>query len=119
MGTPVSDDANGGGSDTEDGCALETCSVICSDKMGSKVDEDLRLPVMDTKDEDSNAVEKILTTEVDEYENNNAAGPPNQNNFDVEKAFVSDACQMECKSELAYFWNLFLFRALNVCICFW
>ncbi|XAR52384.1 hypothetical protein NMG60_11020427 [Bertholletia excelsa] len=40
---PESDDANGGGSDNEDACVLETGSVICSEKSGSKIDEDIVL----------------------------------------------------------------------------
>ncbi|TYI07766.1 hypothetical protein ES332_A10G248100v1 [Gossypium tomentosum] len=40
MGTPMSDDANGGETDTEDACVQES-SVVCSEKLGSKVEEDL------------------------------------------------------------------------------
>ncbi|KAA8539338.1 hypothetical protein F0562_026030 [Nyssa sinensis] len=40
-GMAANDDANGGGSDTEDACIVESGSVVCSDKSGSKMDEDL------------------------------------------------------------------------------
>ncbi|XP_059628283.1 uncharacterized protein LOC132271053 isoform X2 [Cornus florida] len=36
----MEDDANGGGSDTEDACVVETGSVVCSDKSASNMDED-------------------------------------------------------------------------------
>ncbi|KAE8669211.1 hypothetical protein F3Y22_tig00112249pilonHSYRG00048 [Hibiscus syriacus] len=38
--TPLSDDANAGGTDTEDACVQES-SVICGDKLGSNVEDDL------------------------------------------------------------------------------
>ncbi|KAE8712131.1 Duplicated homeodomain-like superfamily protein isoform 2 [Hibiscus syriacus] len=38
--TPMSDDANGGGTDTEEACALES-TVICGDKLGSNVEDNL------------------------------------------------------------------------------
>ncbi|GAV67695.1 Myb_DNA-binding domain-containing protein [Cephalotus follicularis] len=46
VGTPASDDANGGGSGTEDACVLETSSVICSNRLDSKMEEDLSPYVM-------------------------------------------------------------------------
>ncbi|KAE8672014.1 Serine carboxypeptidase-like 27 isoform 1 [Hibiscus syriacus] len=39
-GTPMSDDANGGGTDTEEACVLES-AVICGDKLGSYVEDNL------------------------------------------------------------------------------
>ncbi|XP_021715827.1 uncharacterized protein LOC110683740 isoform X1 [Chenopodium quinoa] len=40
-GNHASDDTNGGGSDTEDAGIVETGSIVCSDKSGSRIDEDL------------------------------------------------------------------------------
>ncbi|KAF2295849.1 hypothetical protein GH714_034545 [Hevea brasiliensis] len=71
--TPVSDDANGGGSDTEDG-ADESGSVICSEKLCSKTDDNL--PVMNAKQhEESDALEmKNLTTDLNRSKDSNVAG---------------------------------------------
>lgn len=103
LGTPVSDDANGGGSDTEDGCALETGSVICSDKLGSKTDEDLPLPAMDMKHEESDALEeKNLTADLNKPKDDNVARLLDRKDSKDEKTFISDVCKMECKSELAF-----------------
>ncbi|KDP25729.1 hypothetical protein JCGZ_23950 [Jatropha curcas] len=103
LGTPVSDDANGGGSDTEDGCALETGSVICSDKLGSKTDEDLPLPVIDAKHEKSNAAEREnVTADLNNPKESNVARSLEQNDSKDEISFVSDACKMGDKSELAF-----------------
>ncbi|XP_059666105.1 uncharacterized protein LOC132311946 isoform X2 [Cornus florida] len=41
-GMPVSEDTNGGGSDAEDACVVETGTVICGDKSGFKLDEDMK-----------------------------------------------------------------------------
>ncbi|XP_015584009.2 uncharacterized protein LOC8259383 [Ricinus communis] len=101
VGTPVSDDANGGGSDTEDGCAFQTCSVICSDKPGAEVDEDLPFRVIDTQQESVAVERKSSTSDLVRYENSNVAGLIDQNDTIVDKAFISDACQMDCKSEVA------------------
>ncbi|KNA10993.1 hypothetical protein SOVF_139300 isoform A [Spinacia oleracea] len=40
-GTHASNDTNEGGSDTEDAGIVETGSIVCSDKSGSRIDEDL------------------------------------------------------------------------------
>ncbi|XP_021658302.2 uncharacterized protein LOC110648396 isoform X2 [Hevea brasiliensis] len=96
--TPVSDDANGGGSDTEDG-ADESGSVICSEKLCSKTDDNL--PVMNAKQhEESDALEmKNLTTDLNRSKDSNVAGLLGPK---VEKTFVSDVCKMENKPELAF-----------------
>ncbi|KAJ9159955.1 hypothetical protein P3X46_025404 [Hevea brasiliensis] len=100
LGTPLSDDANGGGggSDTEDGGALESGSVICSDKLGSKMDDSLPLPVMDSKLEESDVVErKNLTTGLNRSKDSNVTRQLGENDSRNEKTFVSDACQMDCQ----------------------
>ncbi|RVW25225.1 Nuclear receptor corepressor 1 [Vitis vinifera] len=53
VGTPESDDANGGGSDTEDACVVEAGSVICSNKSGSKMEEDSLLSVLNINPDES------------------------------------------------------------------
>ncbi|KAG8645234.1 hypothetical protein MANES_10G044400v8 [Manihot esculenta] len=97
LGTPLSDDANGGGSDAEGG-AFEYGSVNCSSKLGSKMDDNLPLPVMDPKCEVSDDVERIiLTTDLNRSKDNNVSVELVQNDMKVEKTFVSDSCQMEHK----------------------
>ncbi|KAK6929211.1 SANT/Myb domain, partial [Dillenia turbinata] len=58
-GTPASDDTNGGGSDTEDACVVETCSADGSNKCGSKTDENLPLSVMKMSNHDTEPVGTI------------------------------------------------------------
>ncbi|GMH10532.1 hypothetical protein Nepgr_012373 [Nepenthes gracilis] len=48
-GTLQGDDANGGGSDTEGACVVEALSIVCSDKSGSRMDEDLLMSISDKK----------------------------------------------------------------------
>lgn len=50
---PMSDDANGGGSGTEDGCVVETNSGICSNKSGSKMGVDVTSSVLNICHDDS------------------------------------------------------------------
>ncbi|KAL1125157.1 hypothetical protein V6Z11_A13G025300, partial [Gossypium hirsutum] len=58
LGTPMSDDANGGGSDTENACVLE-CLVVSSDKLGSKP-EDLPSNIVCTNMDERNPTSKII-----------------------------------------------------------
>ncbi|KAG8651231.1 hypothetical protein MANES_07G103600v8 [Manihot esculenta] len=101
LGTPASDDANGGGSDTEDGGAVESGLMICSNQLHTKIDDNVPLPHKDAKQhEESFAMErKELTTDLNGSKDSNVAelsGPK------VEKMLVSDACwMMENKPELA------------------
>ncbi|XP_031279817.1 uncharacterized protein LOC116138238 isoform X1 [Pistacia vera] len=71
-GTSVSDDANGGGSDTEDACVLETSSVICSDKVDSKMDD---LPSSGVyKNQDKSDMETMnMQTDLNKSEDDNGA----------------------------------------------
>ncbi|KAK7315898.1 hypothetical protein VNO77_34480 [Canavalia gladiata] len=57
IGSIVNDDVNGGRSDTDDACIVETDSVIGTDKSGTKTDEDLPSSVMNTYHDESNPVE--------------------------------------------------------------
>ncbi|KAJ6325414.1 hypothetical protein OIU76_012489 [Salix suchowensis] len=57
--TPVGDDASGGGSDTEDACAMGTRSAICSDKLDSKIDEVLPSSILNTDRDESDAEQMI------------------------------------------------------------
>ncbi|XP_019430275.1 PREDICTED: uncharacterized protein LOC109337705 isoform X2 [Lupinus angustifolius] len=47
-GSQLNDHANGGGSDTDDACVVETGSANGSDKSGTKTDEELHSSVMNT-----------------------------------------------------------------------
>ncbi|KAJ0102683.1 hypothetical protein Patl1_06142 [Pistacia atlantica] len=71
-GMSVSDDANGGGSDTEDACVLETSSVICSDKVDSKMDD---LPSSGVyKNQDKSDMETMnMQTDLNTSEDDNGA----------------------------------------------
>ncbi|XVE68943.1 hypothetical protein DITRI_Ditri09bG0110600 [Diplodiscus trichospermus] len=70
VGTPMSDDANGGGSDMEDACVLES-SVVCSDKLGFRV-EDLPSSIVSMNvDESDPPGEVSLQTDLNLSEENN------------------------------------------------
>ncbi|WCJ19363.1 Duplicated homeodomain-like superfamily protein [Euphorbia peplus] len=93
-----SDDLDGGGSDTEDGCAMETSSVMCSDKLGSDLVEDLDMPVTVTKHEESDALDmKTLTSDLNRSEDYDAVRVPDQDESKDEKTCVSDSCVTENK----------------------
>ncbi|KAK8671639.1 hypothetical protein V6N13_038229 [Hibiscus sabdariffa] len=63
-GTPMSDDANGGGSDTEDACVQES-SVSCGDKLGSNVEDDLPRTIVSMNVGESNpTMEASLQTDL-------------------------------------------------------
>ncbi|KAG4110020.1 hypothetical protein ERO13_D13G023500v2 [Gossypium hirsutum] len=70
LGTPMSDDANGGGSDAEDACVLERL-VVSSDKLGSKP-EDLPSNILCTNMDERNPTSKpILPTDLNVPDENN------------------------------------------------
>ncbi|CAK7325494.1 unnamed protein product [Dovyalis caffra] len=101
FGTPVSDDGNGGGSDTEDACAIETGSAICSDKLNSKIDEDLPSSVMNTEHDESGAEEMMrLHADLNGTEENNASGILDQNDSKVVDKMVSDPCEAGQRADL-------------------
>ncbi|KAM1268876.1 hypothetical protein ACFX13_001181 [Malus domestica] len=58
-GTSVGDDANGGGSDAEDACVLETGSGISSDKSGCNMNEDLPSSVANMNDDEADPAESM------------------------------------------------------------
>ncbi|PPD68991.1 hypothetical protein GOBAR_DD34137 [Gossypium barbadense] len=70
LGTPMSDDANGGGSDAEDACVLERL-VVSSDKLGSKP-EDLPSNILCTNMDERNPTSKpIFPTDLNVPDENN------------------------------------------------
>ncbi|RDX71297.1 Nuclear receptor corepressor 1, partial [Mucuna pruriens] len=95
VGSPVNDDANGGESDTDDACVVETGSVVGTDKSGTKTDEDLPLYGMDRYHNESNPVEgRNLSTELNESKETNGT------EVDLEDAnVVSEACAINIESK--------------------
>ncbi|KAF5733760.1 hypothetical protein HS088_TW16G00200 [Tripterygium wilfordii] len=100
VGTPASDDANGGGDDAEDACIFETGSTVCSDKMGSKMDGDLPLSVINSKQYESNHMKYMdLETDLNKSEGKDWMGPPESNNCKTVKTSMPDMCQAEVRAE--------------------
>ncbi|XVF83270.1 hypothetical protein PTKIN_Ptkin16aG0472900 [Pterospermum kingtungense] len=98
MGTPMSDDANGGGSDMEDACVLES-SVVCSDKMEFKVEEDLPSTIVSMNVDESDPIGEVsLQTDLNLSEENEGRLVDHRNS-EVVEAMVSDAGQTDpiCK----------------------
>ncbi|XP_020227584.1 uncharacterized protein LOC109808826 isoform X3 [Cajanus cajan] len=95
VGSPVNDDANGGESDTDDACVVETGSAVGTDKSGTKTDEDLPLYGMNTYVDESNPVEaRNLSTELHESKETNGT------EVDLEDAnVVLDVCAINSESE--------------------
>ncbi|XP_041000340.1 uncharacterized protein LOC121246299 isoform X2 [Juglans microcarpa x Juglans regia] len=103
VGVPVSDDPNGGGSDTEDACVVETASgsVICGKKLGCKLDDDLPLTTMNTNHDESDPAKIVnLQSDLNSSEENNGMGHMDQEDFEAVETLVSDACQAENSAEL-------------------
>lgn len=99
-GYPVNDDVNGGGSDTDDACVVETGSAIGADRSGTRTDEDQPLSVMNTYSDEFNPVEpRVLSTDLNK--SNNIGAEVDQNGEDVDD-MVSDACKMDDKPKLGY-----------------
>ncbi|XP_022765349.1 LOW QUALITY PROTEIN: uncharacterized protein LOC111310302 [Durio zibethinus] len=100
MGTPTSDDANGGESDMEDGCVLDI-SVVYSDKLGSKVEDLPSIPstiVNMNLDEPNPIGEMSLQTNLNISEENNGRLVDHKDSEAVE-AMASDVGQTEPISE--------------------
>ncbi|GAB4836484.1 hypothetical protein Ancab_001395 [Ancistrocladus abbreviatus] len=55
-GTPATNDRSGSGSDSEDACVVEAGSAVSSDKSGSRMGEDLRIPISEKDHGDTNCV---------------------------------------------------------------
>ncbi|KAM7504459.1 hypothetical protein LguiB_003363 [Lonicera macranthoides] len=97
-GTRMSDDANGGGSDTEDACIVETGSIICSDKSELKMDEDLRLLDLKATNDES---DPPVTLKMDQSEENNGIGEVEFKDSELKSEILaSDDCEAEHKPEL-------------------
>ncbi|XP_068491239.1 uncharacterized protein [Phaseolus vulgaris] len=95
VGSPVNDDANGGESDTDDACVVETGSVVGTEKSGTKTDEDLPLYGTNTFNDESNPVQaRNLSAELNESKGTNGT------EVDIEDAnLVSDACAIDIDSK--------------------
>lgn len=105
VGTPVSDDANGGGSDTEDACVVETGeigSVICGNKSGYKLDEDLPSSAMNMNHDESDPAKIVnLESDLNKSEENNGMGHMDHE-LEAVETLASDACQSENRPELVF-----------------
>ncbi|XVF23663.1 hypothetical protein REPUB_Repub13aG0058700 [Reevesia pubescens] len=98
MGTPMSDDANGGGSDMEDACVLES-SVACSDKLGSKVEVDLPATIVSMNVDESDPTGEVsLQTDLNISEEKNGRLVDHRDSEAVE-TIVSNMRQTEPISE--------------------
>ncbi|KAK2633937.1 hypothetical protein Ddye_028729 [Dipteronia dyeriana] len=99
VGISGSDDANGGGgSDSEDVCALETSSVINSDKLDSKI-EYLPSAVMNINQDDSDPARPMnLQTDLNKSEDD-PVGPIADKKNELE-CLLSDAYETETRSEI-------------------
>ncbi|XP_019441944.1 PREDICTED: uncharacterized protein LOC109346696 [Lupinus angustifolius] len=88
MGSPMNDNVNDGGSDTDDECVVETGSAVGTDKSGTKTYEDFPSFVMNTHHDESPAVEaRKLSTELNKSKEINGTEADHE---DVN--VVSDAC---------------------------
>ncbi|GMI87010.1 POWERDRESS [Hibiscus trionum] len=87
MGTPMSDDANGGGNDTEDACVQES-SLISGDKLGSNVEGDLPPTIVSMNvDELDPTREASLQTDLIRSEGNDGSLVECKNSEAVEAIF--------------------------------
>lgn len=104
VGTPLSDNANGGGSDAEDACGVEPIeagSVFCANKLGCKVDEDLPSTAMNSNSDKAEPAKIVnLQSDLSRSERNNGMGQMDYKDSDTVETLVSDACQTENRVEL-------------------
>ncbi|XP_059457621.1 uncharacterized protein LOC132187348 isoform X4 [Corylus avellana] len=105
VGTPVSDDANGGGSDTEDACVVETGetgSVICGNNSGCKLDEDLPLSTMNMNHDETDPAKIVnLQSDLNKSQENNGIGHMDHE-LEAVETLASDACPSEKSPELVF-----------------
>uniref|UniRef100_A0A5B7AWQ3 SANT domain-containing protein n=1 Tax=Davidia involucrata TaxID=16924 RepID=A0A5B7AWQ3_DAVIN len=103
-GMAMSDYANGGGSDTEDACVLQTGSVICSDKSGSKMDEVLPSSDLNINEESDDPLGTMnLQTDLNRSKENNGTGQRDCKDPELRSEdMVSDDCLVEGKPELDF-----------------
>ncbi|PON63053.1 Octamer-binding transcription factor [Trema orientale] len=92
--TFTGDDANGSGSGSENACAREMGSGICSDKSGSKMDEDLPLSAMKMNLDESDPAENLIsqTALSREEEKDEREVLEHKRNVEASESQVSDAC---------------------------
>lgn len=96
-GYPANDDANGGGSDTDEACVVETGSAVGADRSGTRTDDDQPLSVMNTCSDEFNSIElKVLSTDLNK--SNNVGTEVDGEDVDD---MVSDACEMGDKPNMA------------------
>lgn len=99
--TFVGDDANGSGSGSENACAQEMGSVICSDKSGSKMDEDLLLSAKMNHDESDPAENLISQTAQSRSEGKNEGELlDHKRNVEASESQVSDTCPTQGRPNL-------------------
>ncbi|CAN6565771.1 unnamed protein product [Malus baccata var. baccata] len=102
-GTSVGDDANGGGSDTEDACVLETGSGISSDKSGCNMNEDVPPSVTNMNADEADPAETMkLQTSPPRPEENNVMGEVDHGDGKPLKSLASDAFQAVDKPKLVF-----------------
>ncbi|KAK9283920.1 hypothetical protein L1049_012176 [Liquidambar formosana] len=103
VGTPVNDDANEGGSDTEDACVVETGSVICSNKIGSKLDEDLPMSVWNVNHNESDPGGTMnLQTDVNRSGKDNGTRDLDYTDTEAVENLVPDRCQAEDRPDIVF-----------------
>lgn len=99
--TSAGDDANGSGSGSENACALETSSGICSDKSGSKMDKDLQSAMKINHDESEPAETLNLQSAACRSEVENERELLDQKRIDgASESRGSDACQTHGRPNL-------------------
>ncbi|CAI9767471.1 unnamed protein product [Fraxinus pennsylvanica] len=99
----VSGDVNGGGSDAEGACVVQTGSVICSEKSRCKMEEDLLSPDVKLSSESDHVGTVNLKPDVNKYENYN--GIASQDSIGTEpmlKNSAPTACQVDNKPDLDF-----------------
>lgn len=102
-GPTGSDDADGGGSDTEDACNVQTGSVICSSKLSSEMDEDFQLSGLNMNAEESDLGETTnLQTNLNMSEENNGTGEVDHMVAESVENLVNDECQLGNRPELVF-----------------
>ncbi|CAL0303066.1 unnamed protein product [Lupinus luteus] len=96
-GSPLNGHANGGGSDTDDACVVETGSANGSDKSGTKTDEELHSSVLNSYCDVSCHMEASnMSTDLNESKKVNGAEVHHEH-----VNMVSDAFIIEGKTKLA------------------
>ncbi|GLT70104.1 hypothetical protein SLA2020_422020 [Shorea laevis] len=93
MGTSMSDDANGDGSDMEEACVLE--SSVVGDKQGSKMDEDLPHVVTMNEVGSDPSGNVNLETDLNNSENNKGMRILNHSNSEAVEFVVSDGSWLQ------------------------